>query len=184
VGLSENGRFLVDTSTGLAQRVYIDGGTVAVKNDGNPLSVNVANSTLSVVVTNTLVNPAIVSVATGSINITQDSLSPAIRVTGGGGGGGVGVSTCATTVSGQVPVPFPGLGVAVYPADATRCQGSFCNASNSESVWLGPLGVTILTGIELTAGSCYSPDGPNIEVGAIYGVSTATARVEYIYHKP
>lgn len=42
VGLSEAGRFLVETSTGLAQHVIVDSGTITAYQGGAPWSVNTA----------------------------------------------------------------------------------------------------------------------------------------------
>jgi hypothetical protein len=121
---------------------------------------------------------------------TLTHITDPVQVTGPGGvpinvtiPGGVTANVVASTATTSTSAQFNvGMGGSVcYPAIATRKQGVLCNSSDTANIYIGPLGVTVLSGALLGPGSCYSPDVPAAYVGSLSCISTAAASGFYIY---
>ena len=104
--------------------------------------------------------------------------------------GGLQVSVSSPTTPSSAGAPAtaqvtltPNTPAIIYPADGSRFQGVICNIDSLFTVWVGSTNVTTNTGLPLLAGSCLSPDAPASFQAALFGVSTATLKVAYIYFR-
>jgi len=148
VGLDAQGHFLVASSTsGVPTHVITDTGSVVAI-------------------------PGVVRVE-GAVSATP------LPVTGPAGGpvAVTGSFQASASTAGIVNSAQVAIGSTAFPilaADVTRKQSIVCNGDESLTVWLGPAGVTIGTGIALGAGGCMTPDVPASFTGALFGISSAT----------
>jgi hypothetical protein len=89
-----------------------------------------------------------------------------------------------TTVPTAAQVVVNGTPAIVYPADAARVNGNFCNLSSTVTIWLGGSGVAPGTGAPLFPLACGSADVPGSFTGNLYGVTTGVSVTSaYIYYK-
>jgi len=156
VKVTNDGRFMVDSTSSTATHVIVDGGQISITSGS-------------------------ITVTSGTVTAVQDPAGPAYRVTPVGILTlAVAPSTCSVQLFGQTPVPAGGTAT-IYPVSVNRLQGFFCNLSPSASVWFGGAGVNAGTGTELTAGGCASPDVPGVFIGGMIAFATATANTSYWY---
>lgn len=126
VGVSEAGRFLVDTSSGLAQHVVVDSGTVTAFQGGAPWSVNTA---VGVAVTVKASTSAVTSSAQFIVSPVGTTCYPANANRKQG-------VLCNSSDSANIYVGAPGVGVG---NGAILTPGS-CYSPDVPAAYVGALG--------------------------------------------
>ena len=154
VYVTEAGRLPVETTTGAAQHVIVDSGTVSAFQGGGWTVDAKQSGTWNLSLTNT-----------GSTGLV------------------VTASTVATVASGQFNFIF-GVPQQVLTSNAARTQSVFCNTGTGATLWVGGSGVSTSNGMPIVPGSCFSPDVPASFIGTLWAISTAPASGAVIYFTP
>jgi hypothetical protein len=109
----------------------------------------------------------------GDFLVAVSSVIPYHVVVDSGSTTNITVSQSSSTSSGvknMALTPF-----LIMPVRFNRNQVIVCNNDAGINLWVGPASVALGAGFLMTPGSCLSPDVPTSFVGALYGISSATA---------